>query len=178
VNKSSNHALRLHKFSNSVSQSDLIYESVSELYYDRRSVGQSVLVSSIHLGPTTRFLLLSDNCGFIDVGALSDERSGLSFTMYNVQYIYILHFILRYSFTNLTYRAHTLTYTLPHSLAYTHTHTVIVTRTHAHSHPHSSIRLCFPGGPVCYALTRKFEADRIQHMAQQTSEGAVISVLS
>jgi hypothetical protein len=34
-------------------------------------------------------------------GALSDERSGLSFTMYNVQYIYILHVILRYSFTNL-----------------------------------------------------------------------------
>jgi hypothetical protein len=24
-------------------------------------------------------------------GALSDERTGLSFTMYNVQYIYILH---------------------------------------------------------------------------------------
>jgi hypothetical protein len=34
-------------------------------------------------------------------GALSDERSGLSFTMYNVQYIYILHVILSYSFTNL-----------------------------------------------------------------------------
>jgi hypothetical protein len=34
-------------------------------------------------------------------GALSDERTGLSFTMYNVQYVYILHVILRYSFTNL-----------------------------------------------------------------------------
>jgi hypothetical protein len=34
-------------------------------------------------------------------GALSDERSGLSFTMHNVKYIYILHAILRYSFTNL-----------------------------------------------------------------------------
>jgi hypothetical protein len=32
-------------------------------------------------------------------GALSDERSGLSFTIYNVQYIYILHVILCYSFT-------------------------------------------------------------------------------
>jgi hypothetical protein len=30
--------------------------------------GQSVLVSSPHLGPKTRFLLLSDSCGFVDVG--------------------------------------------------------------------------------------------------------------
>jgi hypothetical protein len=36
-------------------------------------------------------------------GALSDERPGLSFTMYNVQYVYILHVILPYSFTNLIY---------------------------------------------------------------------------
>jgi hypothetical protein len=35
--------------------------------YDRRSVGQFVLVSSTHLGHKTRFLLLSDNCGFVDV---------------------------------------------------------------------------------------------------------------
>jgi hypothetical protein len=42
--------------------------SKSKLCYDRRSVGQSVLVSSIHLGPKTRFLLLSDSCGFVDVG--------------------------------------------------------------------------------------------------------------
>jgi hypothetical protein len=34
-------------------------------------------------------------------GALSDERTVLCFTMYIVQYIYILHVILRYSFTNL-----------------------------------------------------------------------------
>jgi hypothetical protein len=27
-----------------------------------------------HLGPKTRFLLLSDSCGFVDVGRLSDER--------------------------------------------------------------------------------------------------------
>jgi hypothetical protein len=33
-------------------------------------------------------------------GALSDERTGLSFAMYNIQHIYILHVILRYSFTN------------------------------------------------------------------------------
>jgi hypothetical protein len=34
-------------------------------------------------------------------GALSDERTGLSFTVYYVQYINILHVILRYLFTNL-----------------------------------------------------------------------------
>jgi hypothetical protein len=38
------------------------------LYYDRRSVCQSVLEQSTHLGLTTRFLLLSDSCGFVDVG--------------------------------------------------------------------------------------------------------------
>jgi hypothetical protein len=43
-------------------------KSESKLCYDRRSVGQSVLVSSTHLGLTTRFLLLSDSCGFVDVG--------------------------------------------------------------------------------------------------------------
>jgi hypothetical protein len=42
--------------------------SVSELSYDRRSVGQSVLVSSPHLGLITRSLLLSDNCRFVDMG--------------------------------------------------------------------------------------------------------------
>jgi hypothetical protein len=47
--------------------------------------------------------------------ALSDERSGLSFTMYNVQYICILRAILRYSFTNLVQP------NLPHT--HTHTHT-------------------------------------------------------
>jgi hypothetical protein len=62
------------------------YMSESELYYDRRSVGQSVLEQSTHLGLTTRFLLLSDNCGFLIWGVLSDERMGLSFKMYNVQY--------------------------------------------------------------------------------------------
>jgi hypothetical protein len=40
----------------------------SQLCYDRRSVGQSVLVSSTHIGLTTRFLLLSDICRCVDVG--------------------------------------------------------------------------------------------------------------
>jgi hypothetical protein len=65
-------------------------ERVSELYYDRRSVGQSVFVSRPHLGLMTRFFLLSDHCGFFIWGALSDERTGLSFTMYNVQHT--IHF--------------------------------------------------------------------------------------
>jgi hypothetical protein len=42
-------------------------KSKSKLCYDRRSVGQSVLVSSTHLRPKIRFLLLSDSCGFPDV---------------------------------------------------------------------------------------------------------------
>jgi hypothetical protein len=38
------------------------------LCYDRRSVGRSVLEESTHLGLTTRCLLLSHNCRFVDVG--------------------------------------------------------------------------------------------------------------
>jgi hypothetical protein len=43
-------------------------KSKSKLCYDRRSVSQSVLVSSTHLRLTTRFLLLSGSCGFVDAG--------------------------------------------------------------------------------------------------------------
>jgi hypothetical protein len=68
-----------------------VSEWVSELYYDRRSVGQSILVSSPHLGLMTIFLLLSDHCGFLIWGALSDKRTGLSFTMCNLQYILLSH---------------------------------------------------------------------------------------
>jgi hypothetical protein len=50
--------------------------SESKLCYDRRSVGQSVLVPITQLGPKTRFLLLSDSYGFVDVR----EMMGLSFT--------------------------------------------------------------------------------------------------
>jgi hypothetical protein len=46
----------------------LTSESESELHYDRRSVGQSILVSNPHLGLMTRFLLLSDTYGFLTRG--------------------------------------------------------------------------------------------------------------
>jgi hypothetical protein len=42
-------------------------KSKSNLYYDRRSIGQSLSGSSSHLGLTIRFLLLSDSCGFVDM---------------------------------------------------------------------------------------------------------------
>jgi hypothetical protein len=43
-------------------------KSKSKLCYDRRSAGQSVLEQSTHLGLTTRSGLLSDSCGFVDLG--------------------------------------------------------------------------------------------------------------
>jgi hypothetical protein len=50
--------------------------SESELSYDRRSVGQSISVSTTHLGPKIRFLLLSDSCGFVDVGRCLWQEDG------------------------------------------------------------------------------------------------------
>jgi hypothetical protein len=55
--------------------------SQSKLCYDRRSVGQSVLVSSMHLGPKARFYYCQTVAGLLMWGALSDERKGLSFTI-------------------------------------------------------------------------------------------------
>jgi hypothetical protein len=51
------------------------------LCYDRRSVGQSVLVSSTYLGLMTTFLLLSDSCGFVDVGRSLWRESGSAVTV-------------------------------------------------------------------------------------------------
>jgi hypothetical protein len=56
-----------------------LFQSESELYNDRRSVGQSVLVSSPHLGLMTRFLLLSDHWGFLLYGAPSLTRGRICF---------------------------------------------------------------------------------------------------
>jgi hypothetical protein len=62
--------------------------SQSVLYYDRRSVGQSVLVSIPHLRLMTTFLLPSDNCGFVDMGRPLWREDGSVF--YNLQYaVYI-----------------------------------------------------------------------------------------
>jgi hypothetical protein len=51
-------------------------KSKSKLFYDRQSVGQSILVSSTHLGPKTRFLLLSDSFRFVDVERLLSREAG------------------------------------------------------------------------------------------------------
>jgi hypothetical protein len=45
-----------------------VWQSSRVLCYDRRSFGQSILVSSTNLGLTTRFSLLSDCYGVADVG--------------------------------------------------------------------------------------------------------------
>jgi hypothetical protein len=44
--------------------------------YDRRLVRQSLLVSSTHLGITTRFVLLPDGCRFVDVGGCLWQGDG------------------------------------------------------------------------------------------------------
>jgi hypothetical protein len=50
-----------------------------------------VLVSSTHLGFKTRLFFCLTVAGLLTWGALCDERTSLSFTLHNVQYIYILH---------------------------------------------------------------------------------------
>jgi hypothetical protein len=49
-------------------------KSKLNLRYDRRWVGQCALVSNLHLRLKTRFLLLSDSCGFVDMGPASLTR--------------------------------------------------------------------------------------------------------
>jgi hypothetical protein len=70
-------------------------KSKSKLCYNRQSVGQSISVSRTHLGlKTTFFFFCLTVAGLLMWGAHSDERMGLSFTMYSVQYIYILHVMI------------------------------------------------------------------------------------
>jgi hypothetical protein len=54
---------------------------VSVLCYDQRSVGQSVFVWSTHLGHTTRFYYCQRVAGLLMWGTLSEERTGLPFTI-------------------------------------------------------------------------------------------------
>jgi hypothetical protein len=56
--------------------------SKSKLCHDWQSVGQSVFVSSTHLGPKTRYLLLSESCGFVNVGRLLWREGGSVFNNY------------------------------------------------------------------------------------------------
>jgi hypothetical protein len=52
--------------------------------YDRQSVGESVLVSSSHLQPMTRFLLLSDICGLHVEGLSLWREDGSVIYSYNL----------------------------------------------------------------------------------------------
>jgi hypothetical protein len=71
--------------------------SKSKSHYDRQSVGQSFLVSDTHLEPATTFSpslfnFLSRQFRIdVDVGALSDEKSGLYFSV--KAFILLLHHI-------------------------------------------------------------------------------------
>jgi hypothetical protein len=68
------------------------FKSESNLCYDLWSVSQSILVSSTHLGLQTKFFFLCLTvAGLLIWGTVFDERMVLSFTVHNVQYIYILH---------------------------------------------------------------------------------------
>jgi hypothetical protein len=58
-------------------------KSKSQLCYDRRSVGQSVLMSGIRPKPMTKFLLLSDSCRFVDVGRPPWRENGSVVYSYN-----------------------------------------------------------------------------------------------
>jgi hypothetical protein len=53
----------------------------SKSRYDRRSVGEHILVSNNHMGPTSEFCYCQTVGGLLSWSALSDERMGLSFTI-------------------------------------------------------------------------------------------------
>jgi hypothetical protein len=65
-------AARAGKYVISTSHNSLLYYWILlklKLIYDRQSVGQSVLVSDVHLGPVANFSFSSkfplDSCGFV-----------------------------------------------------------------------------------------------------------------
>jgi hypothetical protein len=67
-----------------------VLKSKSKLRFDRRSVDQSVLMSSIHLGPKTKFLMLIV-AGLLMWGALSNKRTYRLWTLKhsdNCKFIY------------------------------------------------------------------------------------------
>jgi hypothetical protein len=65
------------------------YKIKVKLRYNRRSVDQSVLVPSTHLGLKTRFLLLSDSFGFVDVGRPLWREDGSA--VYNCRWLSSQH---------------------------------------------------------------------------------------
>jgi hypothetical protein len=61
--------------------------SVSQSVILRQTVSWPVYLGIKHpSGAYDKIFIMSDHCGFLIWGALSDERTGLSFTMYNVKY--------------------------------------------------------------------------------------------
>jgi hypothetical protein len=67
----------------------------SELYYDRRSVGQSVLEQSTHLGLMTKIFITVWPLRFFEMGRPLGREDGSVF--YNVQYtIYNIFYCLRF----------------------------------------------------------------------------------
>jgi hypothetical protein len=75
------------------------YIQKSKLCYNQRSVSQSVLVSSTHLGLMTGFLLLSNSCGFVDVGRSLWRENGSA--VYNCCWSLPAHSFLDQSLTGL-----------------------------------------------------------------------------
>jgi hypothetical protein len=72
-----------------------------KLIYDRRSVGQSVLVSDSHLEPMTRFLF-SDDFGFLDVGHCLWREVGPVIYLCNCFWALPAHWLLGWSPAELT----------------------------------------------------------------------------